>query len=87
MSKSGYDIVPIGKRILVKPIEQKYEKTKSNILIEKKEVSYMKGEVFSSGTGDFKKGQIVLYGKHAGVSIEGHLIINESDVLAITKTI
>lgn len=91
---------PLGDRLLVKPRESE-EKTKSGIVLpdsakEKPQI----GDVVAAGEGardedgkripmEVKVGDVVLYSKYAGteVKIDGveHLILKESDVLAIVE--
>lgn len=89
---------PLGDRILVKPKESE-EKTKSGIVLpDSAKEKPQEGVVIAVGEGardedgkripmDIKKGNVVLYSKYSGteVKIDGveHLIIRESDVLAI----
>ncbi len=89
---------PLGDRLLVKPKESE-EKTKSGIVLpDSAKEKPQEGEVIAVGEGardekggkipmEVKTGMVVLYSKYAGteVKIEGveHLIIKESDVLAI----
>ena len=89
---------PLGDRLLVKP-KQSEEKTKSGIVLpDSAKEKPQEGEVIAVGEGakdekgnkikmEVKVGDIVLYSKYAGteVKIEGteHLIIKESDILAI----
>ncbi|MEA3337849.1 MAG: co-chaperone GroES [Chloroflexota bacterium] len=91
---------PLGDRLLVKPIEQE-EKTASGIILpETAKEKPQEGEVLAAGPGarqddgtridmDVKVGDRVLYAKYAGteIKIEGtkHLILRESDVLAIVE--
>jgi chaperonin GroES len=89
---------PLGDRMLVKPKESE-EKTKSGIVLpDSAKEKPQEGEVIAVGSGarddkgnkvpmEVKTGDVVLYSKYAGteVKINGveHLIIRESDVLAI----
>ena len=91
---------PLGDRLLVKPKESE-EKTKSGIVLpDSAKEKPQEGKVIATGDGardengkkipmEVKKGDVVLYSKYAGteVKIDGveHLIIKESDVLAIVE--
>ena len=92
------NLKPLGDRLLVKPIEQE-EKTASGIILpETAKEKPQEGEVLAAGPGarkedgtripmDVEVGDRVLYAKYAGteVKIDGtkHLILRESDVLAV----
>ncbi len=91
---------PLGDRMLVKPTA-KEEMTKSGIVLpDTAKEKPMEGTVLAVGTGrvldngkkepmEVKVGDKVLYAKYAGteVKLEGeeHLILRESDVLAIVE--
>jgi len=91
---------PLGDRLLVRPKESE-EKTKSGIVLpDSAKEKPQEGSVIATGDGardedgkkipmEVKKGDVVLYSKYAGteVKIDGkeHLIIKESDVLAIVE--
>ncbi|MDD5659834.1 MAG: co-chaperone GroES [Actinomycetota bacterium] len=91
---------PLGDRILVKP-KASEEKTASGIVLpDTAKEKPQEGEIISVGPGakdeagkriamDVKAGDKVLYSKYSGteVKINGveHLIIRESDVLAIVE--
>ena len=91
---------PLGDRLLVKPNPSE-ETTKSGIVLpDSAQEKPQEGTVISTGPGgkddsgkivamEVKKGEIVLYSKYSGteVKIDGkeHLIIKESDVLAIVE--
>ncbi len=91
---------PLGDRLLVKP-KPSEETTKSGIVLpDSAQEKPQEGTVISIGPGakddkgkvvamEVKKGDIVLYSKYSGteVKIDGkeHLIIKESDVLAIVE--
>jgi len=91
---------PLGDRLLIRPKESE-EKTKSGIVLpDSAKEKPQEGSVIATGDGardedgkkipmEVKKGDVVLYSKYAGteVKIDGieHLIIKESDVLAIVE--
>ena len=91
---------PLGDRVLVKPIEQG-EQVKGGIIIpdtakEKPQegmvVAVGPGKVSDSGQTialNVKEGDKVLYGKYAGTEVRlddtDHLIMSESDILAILE--
>ena len=89
---------PLGDRLLVKPRESE-EKTKSGIVLpDSAKEKPQEGEVVAVGDGgrdekgskipmEVKVGDTILYSKYAGTEVKidsvEHLIIKESDVLAI----
>ncbi|MCX6383239.1 MAG: co-chaperone GroES [Actinobacteria bacterium] len=91
---------PLGDRVLVKP-KASEEKTASGIVLpDTAKEKPQEGEVISVGPGarddegkriamDLKAGDKILYSKYSGteVKINGkeHLILRESDVLAIVE--
>jgi len=91
---------PLGDRVLVKPIEEG-EQIKGGIIIpdtakEKPQeglvVAVGPGKVSDSGQTialNVKEGDKVLYGKYAGTEVRlddtDHLIMSESDILAIIE--
>ena len=91
---------PLGDRLLVKP-KASEEKTASGIVLpDTAKEKPQEGEIISVGPGakdesgkriemDVKKGDKVLYSKYSGTEVkingEEHLIIRESDVLAIIE--
>ena len=91
---------PLGDRLLVKPNPSE-ETTKSGIVLpDSAKEKPQEGTVVSTGPGgkddsgkvvamEVKKGDVVLYSKYSGteVKIDGdeHLIIKESDVLAVVE--
>ena len=91
---------PLGDRLLIKP-KASEDKTASGIVLpDTAKEKPQEGEVISAGPGgkdeagkriamDVKAGDKVLYSKYSGteVKINGkeHLIIRESDVLAIVE--
>ena len=101
MSPAKKEIIPLGDRVLVKPME-KEKKTKSGIIIPDtvdKERPEM-GKVIAVGEGKMtdegkvipprvKVGQTVLFAKYGPDEIkiddEEYLIVSESNILAIIK--
>ncbi|MBU4313757.1 MAG: co-chaperone GroES [Actinobacteria bacterium] len=91
---------PLGDRLLVKP-KPSEEKTKSGIVLpDSAKEKPQEGKVIAAGEGarnekgdkipmEVKAGDVVLYSKYSGTEVkidgEEHLIIKESDVLAIVK--
>ena len=89
---------PLGDRLLVKPKETE-EKTKSGIVLpDSAKEKPQEGEVVAAGSGatdekgskipmEVKVGDTILYSKYAGTEVKiddvEHLIIKESDLLAI----
>ncbi|MHB1417947.1 MAG: co-chaperone GroES [Chloroflexota bacterium] len=92
------NVRPLGDRVLVKP-KAREETTKSGIVLpDTAREKPMEGSVVAIGTGrllesgdrvpmEVKVGDTVLYSKYAGTEVkldgEDHLILRESDVLAI----
>lgn len=87
------NIKPLGARVVIKAQEAE-TKTKSGIFIpDSAKEKPLRGEVMAVGNGtkdeamELKVGDVVLYGKYAGTTIEfdgeQYLIMNQSDVLAI----
>jgi len=93
-------VIPLGDRILVKPLNSE-EKTKGGIILpdtaqekpqQGKVVAVGKGKLLDDGKVkelEVKVGDTVLYGRYGGTEIkykdEDLLILKESDVLAILK--
>jgi len=93
-------VIPLGDRILVKPLNAE-EKTKGGIILpdtaqekpqQGKVVAVGKGKLLDDGKVkelEVKAGDTVLYGRYGGTEIkykdEDLLILKESDVLAIVK--
>lgn len=93
-------VIPLGDRILVKPLNAE-EKTKGGIILpdtaqekpqQGKVVAVGKGKLLDDGKVkelEVKAGDTVLYGRYGGTEIkykdEDLLILKESDVLAILK--
>jgi chaperonin GroES len=89
---------PLGDRLLVKPNPSE-EKTKSGIVLpDSAKEKPQEGKVIAVGEGakddsgkkipmEVKVGDVVLYSKYSGTEVkidgEEHLIIKESDVLAV----
>jgi chaperonin GroES len=91
---------PLGDRLLVKPNPSE-EKTKSGIVLpDSAKEKPQEGKVIAAGKGaidekgnkipmEVKVGDVVLYSKYSGTEVkidnQEHLIIKESDVLAIVE--
>jgi chaperonin GroES len=92
-------VKPLSDRVLVKPLEEVEVKKGGIIIPDTAKERPMHGEIIEAGPGrvedgksvpmEVKKGDKVLYGKYSGteVTIENveHLIMRESDILAIIK--
>ena len=92
-------VKPLSDRVLVKPLEEGEVKKGGIIIPDTAKERPMHGEIIEAGPGrvedgksvpmEVKKGDKVLYGKYSGteVTIENveHLIMRESDILAIIK--
>ena len=92
------NVRPLGDRVLIKP-KAREETTKSGIVLpDTAKEKPQEGAVIAVGTGrllengqrvpmEIKVGDTVLYSKYAGTEIkldgEDHLILRESDILAI----
>lgn len=92
-------IVPLGDRVLIKPLESE-ETTKGGIVLpDTAKEKPQEGKIVAVGKGKMEDGKIialevkvgdkVLYGKYAGTEIkvdgEDHLITREDDILGIIK--
>src|SRR5690606_22859882 len=93
-------LVPLGDRVVVKPIEQE-EKTKGGIVLpDTAKEKPQEGEVLAVGSGrllengqrvplEVKVGDRVVFSKYGGTEIkldgETYIILRESDILAIHK--
>ena len=86
-------ITPLHDRVVIEPIESD-SVTKGGIIIpDNAKEKPVKGSVIACGDGKkdepvtVKIGDVVLYGKHAGMNIEidgkKYLIMREADILAI----
>lgn len=85
-------LVPVGERVILKPIEATEEITKSGIYLPKSSEEKKQGTVVEVGAakdGSFiplKKGDKVIYGgySHEDIEIDGqkYLIVELKDVLA-----
>jgi chaperonin GroES len=100
MATKTLNLVPLGDRVIVKPLPQE-EITKGGIILpDTAKEKPMQGEVLAVGNGkllengtkvpmEVKIGDKVLYGKYSGteVKIEGeeYLIVKESEILAIIQ--
>ena len=87
------NIKPLGTRVVIK-VQEAETKTKSGIYIpDSAKEKPQRGQVVAVAAGtkdepmELKVGDVVLYGKYAGTSIdidgEDYMIMNQSDVLAI----
>lgn len=93
-------VKPLGDRVLIKP-EDEEEQVKGGIIIpDTAKEKPQRGRVVAVGDGkvddsgkkiapSVKSGDVVLYGKYAGTEVqlddEEHLIMSESDILAIIE--
>ena len=96
-TKSKTELVPLGDRIVIKPIERE-EVTKGGIILpDTAKEKPQEGEIIAVGPGkladdgtriamDVKVGDKVIYSKYAGSEVEIDneklLIIHESDIMA-----
>jgi len=92
-------IMPLGDRVMVKPLDLKEIKKGGIIIPDTAKEKPMEGEVIAVGKGrinetsgeriapEVKKGDKVLYGKYSGTEITiadvEYLILREGDILAI----
>lgn len=94
------NLKPLGDRLIVKPLEQEEVTSGGIVLPETAKEKPQKGEVVAAGPGardedgeripmDVSVGDKVLFAKYAGteVKLDGdkHLILRESDILAIVE--
>ncbi|MDA0745403.1 MAG: co-chaperone GroES [bacterium] len=93
-------VKPLGDRVLIQPVEEG-EQVKGGIIIpDTAKEKPQRGKVVAVGDGkvddsgkkialSVKSGDVVLYGKYAGTEVslndEEHLIMSESDILAIIE--
>ena len=93
-------VKPLGDRVLVRPREEE-EQVKGGIIIpDTAKEKPQRGEVVAVGDGKLddsgsriapsvSSGDVVLYGKYSGTEVrlddENHLIMSESDILAIIE--
>jgi chaperonin GroES len=91
-------VKPLSDRVLVRPLEENETKRGSIIIPDTAKEKPQQGEVIEVGPGkisddgkkismELKKGDRVLYGKYSGTDVTlnniEHLILRESDVLAV----
>ena len=91
-------IKPLYDRVLVKRVEEKEQKRGNIIIPDTAREKPMEGKVVAVGAGrvdkegkttpmQVKKGDTVIFGKYSGTEIkikgEDHLMMRESDILAI----
>lgn len=83
-------IIPIGKRVVLKPVE-KAEKTLGGIYVpQSKDENDNIGQILDSGElKSLNKGDIVVYSKFAATEIkrglDRFLIVDEKDILGVIK--
>lgn len=97
---SALKIRPLGDRVWVEPIEQEETTASGIILPETAKEKPMEGKILAVGPGlhgdkgqrqplDVNVGDRVLFAKYAGTEIKNngakHLIMRESDILAIVE--
>jgi len=101
MATKTLNLVPLGDRVIVKPLPQE-EVTKGGIILpDTAKEKPMQGEVLAVGNGklldngtkvpmEVKAHDKVLYGKYSGTEVkidgEEYLIVKESEILAIVKS-
>ena len=93
-------VKPLNDRVLVKPIEEEEEVKGGIIIPDTAKEKPQEGEVIAVGSGrrtdsgdiiamNVKAGDRVMYGKYSGTEIRlsdvDHLIMSESDILAIIE--
>lgn len=93
MKKSKASVTPLHDRVIVEPEPIKTVSTGGIIIPDTAKEKPLTGTVIAVGEGKpnepltVKKGNKVLYGKHAGMAIDienkSYLIMRESDILAI----
>lgn len=91
--KEKEKITPLHDRVVIEPEEVKKVTTGGIIIPDTVKDKPIQGKVIACGKGvngeklTVKKGDIVLYGKHAGLPItiddKPYLIMRENDILAI----
>ena len=93
-------VKPLGDRVLVRPQEEEEQVKGSIIIPDTAKEKPQRGEVVAVGDGKLddsgnrialsvSSGDMVLYGKYSGTEVrlddEDHLIMSESDILAIIE--
>ena len=94
------NLKPLGDRLIVEPTEREEMTASGIVLPETAKEKPMQGKVLAVGPGarkedgsrasmDVSKGDTVLYAKYAGTEVKiddkKHLILKESDILAIVE--
>ncbi len=94
------DILPLGDRVLVRPIETREPRRGGIIIPDSAKEKPQEGEVVACGKGklseegaliplEVKAGDRVLYGKYSGSELKldevEHLIMRQDDILGILK--
>lgn len=85
-------ISPLGKRVLIRPVSESEEVKGGIIIPDSAREKPQMGEVVAVGTADdftVKVGDTVLLPKYGGAEVklndEVHQLVNEDDILGITK--
>ena len=84
-------IVPLNKKILLKPIKEKTKETKTSgglFLAESDELDVNKGEVIALGDKvelKLKKGDTVIYEDIGADKLGDQILVDESKILALIK--
>ena len=91
-------LLPLGDRVLVKPLEQKETKKGGIIIPDTAKEKPQEGEVIAAGKGKYdengkllpmevKKGDKILYGKYSGTEIkmdeQEYLNMHQDDILGL----
>lgn len=90
-AKSLEDILPVGDRVCIEPIEE--PNTKGTIYVpDSAKPKPTRGTIISVGSGvtDLTKGMTVIFPKYNGVDVEvdgkEYIVMHESDVIAVVYT-
>ena len=84
-------IIPIGKRILVVPVESEQVTASGLVIADIAKERPCKGEVIEVGEEVYgiNKGDVVFYGLYSGADLklgtEEYLVIDQADVLAVVR--
>lgn len=82
-------MIPLQTRVLIEPIKQEQTVSGGVILLENKDIA--EGKVIATGNGTqsepmlLEVGDIVIYPKNLGVKVRDNIILNQSEILAVSE--
>jgi co-chaperonin GroES (HSP10) len=82
-------MIPLHTRVLIEPIKQEQTISGGVILLENKDIA--EGKVIATGNGTqsepmlLEVGDIVIYPKNLGVKVRDNIILNQSEILAVSE--